>query len=86
MDGNCKGGEILAKMIQQGACWRQVRVLGYPLGDAGGWGSWWGTEGDQMLRVEDPGYTDLGEFLSKLHNTDKHRLSWEVRGASLEYG
>ena len=23
-----------------------------------------------MLRVEDPGYTDLGEFLSKLHNTD----------------
>ena len=23
-----------------------------------------------MLRVEDPGYTDFGEFLLKLHNTD----------------
>ena len=67
---NCKRGEILAKMTQQGAGWRQVKVLGYLLGDAGGWGSWSGTEGDQMLRVEDPGYTDLGEFLSKLHNTD----------------
>ena len=23
-----------------------------------------------MLRVKDPGYKDLGEFLSKLYNTD----------------